>query len=125
MQITINDLVDFTRGAAFLGTGGGGDPYVGRLLLKQEMESGRTITIIPLEQAADDALVVPIAAIGAPSVMLERAPKIEALEKALSVLEEKLGRKADALTCIESGGINATLPLILAARTGGSPRLLH
>ncbi|MFV3128903.1 DUF917 domain-containing protein [Niveispirillum sp. KHB5.9] len=118
MQITINDLVDFTRGAAFLGTGGGGDPYVGRLLLKQEMENGRTITIMRPQDVADDALVVPIAAIGAPSVMLERAPKIEALEKALSVLEKKLGRKADALSCIESGGINATLPLILAARTG-------
>lgn len=118
MQITINDLIDFTRGAAFLGTGGGGDPYVGRLLLKQEMENGRTITIIKPTEVADDALVIPIAAIGAPSVMLERAPKIEALETALAKLEELLGRKADALTCIESGGINATLPLILAARTG-------
>lgn len=118
MQITIDDLVDFVRGAAFLGTGGGGDPYIGRLLLKQEMENGRSLTIIPPEQVDDGALVIPIAAIGAPSVMLERAPKVEALEAALRTLEAKLGRKADALTCIESGGINATLPLILAARTG-------
>ena len=38
-----------------LGTGGGGDPYISRLLLKQEMEHGRSITIIPPEALADDA----------------------------------------------------------------------
>ena len=39
-KLSLDNLEDFLRGTAFLGTGGGGDPYVGGLMLRQELEKG-------------------------------------------------------------------------------------
>ena len=33
-QITREDLSDLARGATLLGTGGGGDPYIGQMLVE-------------------------------------------------------------------------------------------
>jgi hypothetical protein len=118
MKLRSEDLVDFARGAAFLGTGGGGDPYVGRLLIQQEMEQLRPLTIIDPDELADDALVIPVATMGAPSVTVERFPRVESILAALYRMEEKLAKKAAAVMPIEVGGINSTLPLVVAARTG-------
>ena len=41
IQLTLDNLENFTRGAAFLGTGGGGDPYIGKLMLKHQLEKGK------------------------------------------------------------------------------------
>ena len=35
LTISMKDLTDLAQGAAFLGTGGGGDPYIGRLMAEQ------------------------------------------------------------------------------------------
>ncbi len=48
MRLGLEDLEDLARGAAFLGTGGSGDPYAGRLLVRQIMEAGGTVDIIDL-----------------------------------------------------------------------------
>lgn len=118
MELRSEDLKDFARGAAFLGTGGGGDPYVGRLLIQHELEQLRALTIIDPSELADDALVIPVATMGAPSVSVERFPRVESILSALHTMEEKLGKKATAVMPIEIGGINSTLPLVVAARTG-------
>lgn len=118
MNIEISDLIDLARGAAFLGTGGGGDPYIGRLLVQQELERGRRLVIVPPESVDDEALIVPVATMGAPSVQIERFPSLNPLLQALAVIEERMGRKVGAVMPIEVGGINSTLPLAIAARTG-------
>ena len=40
MRITLEDVEDLARGAAILGTGGGGDPYLGGLMLRQVLLDG-------------------------------------------------------------------------------------
>ena len=35
--ITADDLTALARGAAVLGTGGGGDPHIGKLMARQAM----------------------------------------------------------------------------------------
>lgn len=40
MKLSEAELEDLCRGAAFLGTGGGGDPYIGRLMVLQAMREG-------------------------------------------------------------------------------------
>ncbi len=40
MKLNSEDLKDLALGAAFLGTGGGGDPYVGRLMAQQCLDEG-------------------------------------------------------------------------------------
>ncbi len=118
MQVTLDNVQDFVRGAAFLGTGGGGDPYIGSLMLKHELRHGRTIDIIDPARLGDDDLIVSCATMGAPTVMMERIPSTAATVRAIERTENLLGRKAAAIAPIEAGGINATLPLAVAARMG-------
>ena len=118
-ELRPEQLADLARGAAILGTGGGGDPFIGRLLVEQAMrEHGRPITVLDPAEVDDDALVVPTAQMGAPTVMVEKIPRGTEPVAALRALEEHLGRRARATMPIECGGINSMIPLIVAARTG-------
>lgn len=118
MELNREDLIDYATGATFLGTGGGGDPYIGRLMLQQEFDEGRRADIIDPLDLPDDALVITAAGIGAPTVMIEKIPCMIAAEQAVRAVEGRLGRKADAIISIEAGGANGTLPLVVAARMG-------
>ncbi|QLC24889.1 DUF917 domain-containing protein [Parasphingopyxis algicola] len=117
-ELSADDVRAFALGASFMGCGGGGDPYIGRLLLESELAKGGTIRLVDVEDVPDDWLAAGAGAAGAPTVLLERFPNIGAAETALRKLETHLGRKLDAVLAGESGGINATIPLILALRTG-------
>ncbi|MEV5410993.1 DUF917 domain-containing protein [Thermopolyspora sp. NPDC052614] len=121
MSRTLNrdDLADLARGAALLGTGGGGDPHIGRLLVDQALrESSGTITVLDPAELGDDALIIPTAQMGAPTVMVEKIPRGDEAVAALRALERHLGRRAYATMPIECGGINSMMPLLVAARTG-------
>lgn len=114
-QITLKDLEDFAYGAAFLGTGGGGDPYLGQLFAKQAMLEHGEPTIIPLDMVDDTANVFCVAMMGAPTVLVEKMFSMDDLDLAVRTLEDKLGVKADAIIPAEIGGVNATIPLAYAA----------
>jgi len=118
MKLSLEDLEDLARGAAFLGTGGGGDPYVGRLMVRQALEAGGAVEIIQLEDVPDDALVIPTAMMGAPTVLVEKIPRGDEAVKSLRALEQHLSKKAYATMPIECGGINSTMPLVVGARLG-------
>jgi DUF917 family protein len=118
MQLSFQDLEDLARGAAFLGTGGGGDPYCGRLMLEQAMREGGVVEIIDLDDVPDDALIIPTAMMGAPTVLIEKLPRGGEAIQSLRRLEEHLGRTAFATMPIECGGINSTMPLVVGARLG-------
>ncbi|MFL6135670.1 MAG: DUF917 domain-containing protein [Nocardioidaceae bacterium] len=111
-------LKDLARGAAILGTGGGGDPFIGRLLVEQAIRAHGPITVLDPEDLGDDAFVIPTAQMGAPTVIVEKIPRGTEPEMALQALETHLGRTADATMPIECGGINSMIPLLVAARTG-------
>lgn len=115
MKIESGMLQDFARGAAFLGTGGGGDPYIGRLCCAQAIETHGPPELIPLEALPDEANVFSVAGMGAPTVLVEKMFSLEEADLAVSTLESFLGRRADAIIAAECGGINATLPVAYAA----------
>ena len=104
--IDVDDLPDLARGAAILGTGGGGDPTVGMLLVRAAITEHGPVTILDPDEVPDDALVIPTAQMGAPTVVLERLPAGPEPLGALRRLEQHLGRTASATMPIESGGIN-------------------
>ncbi len=118
MEIGLHNVADFARGAAFLGTGGGGDPYIGRLMLQEELRRQGTIRLVEPLDLADEDLVVTCATMGAPTIMIERIPSAAATVACVEMLSRQLRRKVAAIMPIEAGGINATLPLVVAARAG-------
>jgi DUF917 family protein len=118
MIFTRENIEELALGAAFLGTGGGGDPHTGRLLLERAMEGVDSIRIISVDEVPDDALVAPTAMMGAPTVLIEKLPNGAEAQQSLARLEQALGQKAFAVMPAEIGGLNALLPLVLAAKTG-------
>lgn len=116
--IQAEDLKDLATGAAVLGTGGGGDPYIGSLMAQQAIRRRGPVKLISVDELADDALVVPAAMMGAPTVMVEKLPQGDELTLAFRKLEAFLGRKIDAVLCAEAGGLNSTTPVVVAAETG-------
>jgi len=115
MQITTDDVDDFATGATVLGTGGGGDPYVGKLMAEQAIEEHGPVELLDPADLDDDALVVPSAMLGAPTVMVEKLPRGTESLDAFRALEDRLGREADATMSIEAGGLNSTVPIAVAA----------
>jgi uncharacterized protein len=112
------DIKDIARGAVLLGTGGGGDPYIGELFLQAQLEKGRAPHVIPVDQVADDTLVITIAGVGSPPVMLENLVSDITLLQILARMESHLGKKVGALISAEIGGVNSMFPLALSAITG-------
>src|SRR5690606_6930587 len=118
MKLSSTDLADLATGAAFLGTGGGGDPYIGRQMAQACLDEGLTIEVIDPKTLADNDFVIPTAMMGAPTVLVEKIPSGQEAITALQRLEHHLGRRAAATMPIEIGGINSTIPLVVGARLG-------
>ncbi len=117
--LTPADLPDLARGAAFLGTGGGGNPYIGRLMVERAMEeTGRDLELMDLVDVPDDALLIPTAMMGAPTCIVEKLPEGTEAAESLRRLEQHLGKTAFATMPIEAGGVNSMIPLATALRLG-------
>ncbi|MCP2166392.1 DUF917 domain-containing protein [Goodfellowiella coeruleoviolacea] len=117
-SITGDDLVDIARGAAILGTGGGGDPHIGRLLASAALREHGPVRLTPLAELPDDAQVLTVAMVGAPTVMVEKLPSIEQVGLSVATLAEYRGRPVTHIACAEAGGVNSLIPVVAAAQLG-------
>jgi DUF917 family protein len=111
-------LEAISLGAAILGTGGGGSPYIGWLRTRQQLRADRGIRVVRLEDLDDDDLIIPTSSIGAPTVSNEKIERGDECLRAVEVLEDYLGRRAVAVVTDEIGGSNALEPMIVAALKG-------
>jgi len=117
-ELTESDIEALAIGAAILGTGGGGNPYIGKLRALQDWRNGKRINLIGLDELDDDALVASVGGIGAPIVSIEKLDEGGEGLRAVRALERFGGRHVDALISAEIGGGNALEPLLTAALTG-------
>lgn len=117
-EVFDEDLDAIEIGAAILGTGGGGNPYIGKLRCREELKKGRKIPVIPLSELPDDAFVVSLGGIGAPVVGVEKIEEGQECLRALYALEKELDVKVDALISAEIGGANSMEPMLTAAQAG-------
>ncbi|HVV25367.1 MAG TPA: DUF917 domain-containing protein [Pseudonocardiaceae bacterium] len=117
-KITEDVLDDIARGAAILGTGGGGDPYIGRLLAASAVRRHGPVTLCPLAEVPADAVVLPVAMMGAPTVMVEKLPSAEQVGLSATALAGYLGRELTHIACAEAGGVNSLIPVVAAAQLG-------
>ena len=118
MKLDSQNLADLAVGAAFLGTGGGGDPYIGRQMVEICLSEGLEVDLVDTDSLRDDDFVIPTAMMGAPTVLVEKVPSGEEAVHSLKRLELRLGRRATHTMPIEVGGINSTIPLVVGARLG-------
>ena len=118
MRINVSDLNDLSAGAVFLATGGGGDPYVAKLVAQKALEEYGPASIVDPDEIEDDAFVVTIGGVGAPTASLELLPSLDDAGRALDAFQQHVGRKVDAVVSFEIGGGNSLIPIIAAVEHG-------
>jgi hypothetical protein len=117
-NITLDDVEAIAIGAGILGTGGGGNPYLGKLRMQQLLRQGYNAQVISLDELADDALVCEVGWMGAPTVGIEKLPGGGESKHVIAALEKYMGKAIDAIACAEIGGSNSIAPLEAGALTG-------
>ena len=116
-QATEETLESIAIGAGILGTGGGGNPYIGQLRARQVIRERGPVGVLSPEELTDDDLVVCVGGIGAPTAGIEKIRDIQSYY-ALREIERFTGKKATALISNEIGGSNSVEPLIPAGMAG-------
>jgi hypothetical protein len=109
-------LEDIAAGAVIMGSGGGGDPYIGMLMARQAIREHGPVDLVTLDELEDEDLVVPCAMMGAPTVMVEKVPGGDEVVRALQAVARYLGKPARATMSAEVGGLNSMVPFYAAAR---------
>lgn len=117
-NITESDIESLAIGAAILGTGGGGSPYIAKLRCLRELRGGKEVPLVSLDELDDNALIVAVGGVGAPIVSIEKLEEGKEGLRALRAIERFCGRKVDALIAGEIGGGNALEPILTAAAAG-------
>jgi hypothetical protein len=117
--LTLNDIPALALGAGILGTGGGGNTYVGQIWLEHELRRLNTpCRLIDADDVPDDALLCAAGTMGAPTVSNEKLMRGDEFAVGARALEDHLGRRFDAILCGEIGGSNCLKPLIGALQLG-------
>ncbi|GAB6876937.1 DUF917 domain-containing protein [Thermaerobacter litoralis] len=114
-EVTPDDVEAIAVGAGILGTGGGGNPYLGKLQLLRYLRAGRRVRVLPADEVPDDALGCGIGGMGAPTVGYEKLPAGTEMTGAVEALARFAGRPLDFVLPGEIGGANGLVPLIVGA----------
>jgi DUF917 family protein len=111
-------LEEIALGATVLGTGGGGDPTLGKLMAQQAVAKHGPVQLLPLDEVRDDGWIIPTAMMGAPTVLVEKIPSGTEVLDAYRMLEQRLQCRAVATVSAEAGGVNSMIPIVVAATLG-------
>src|SRR5215210_5044285 len=117
-DVTAEILDALEIGAGILGTGGGGNPYLGKVEALQQLKADKTIKVVSLAEIGDDAFVTTVGGMGSPTVGIERIGRGDECVRAMRALERHLGRHFTHVIPGEIGGSNSMRPMIVAAQTG-------
>ncbi len=112
------NIEDIAIGAAVLGSGGGSDPYIGKLMAREAIRRYGPVQLYTLDELADEDLVLPVAGMGAPTVLGEKLPAGDDILRVYETLGKFIGRAPRATMSIEAGGMNSIRPIYIAARLG-------
>ena len=104
-KIGLSEIEDIALGASLLGAGGGGDPYVGKLVAIGAVRECGPVTLLEPDEVPDDALVMPIAMMGAPTVLAEKAIGGNEYKKLFDMVSKFFGREIYAFMPIEADGV--------------------
>lgn len=117
-KIGLQEIENIALGAALLGAGGGGDPYVGKLVAMSAVRECGPVTMLDPEEVPDEALIVPIAMMGAPTILGEKGIGGSEYKTLFDMVTQFYGKEIYAFMPIEAGGVNSMLPIAAAARLG-------
>ena len=115
------DLLPLSIGAALLGTGGGGNPYIGMLRTRELIRKGATCRVLPLDALPDDAWVGDGRRHRRAGVGVEKIEEGGECYRAMRAVEEAAGVKMSALISAEIGGVQRAWSRSSRPRIAGLP----
>ncbi len=115
-ELRAEQLRDIARGAAILGSGGGGDPHLGALAALQALDEYGPATLISADEVPEHGFVLSAIMVGAPVPLVEKLSFGEELVSAYETVADRLTAPVVALMSPEVGGINSILPISLGSR---------
>jgi len=116
--VSAAEIESLAIGAWILGTGGGGSPYLALLNMRKLYRAGAVVSLLDPMDLGDDDPVAVVSNMGAPLVGQERLTDPRTIARAVTMMEEYLGRKFTAVMSLEIGGGNAIQPFMAAALLG-------
>jgi uncharacterized protein len=117
-RLSEQELRDVARGAAVLGTGGGGDPYLGTLAALRAFEQFGSPKVVEISELPDESLVASPVMVGAPVPLIEKFALGDELDRAYQALDGFLEGRLEGLLPFEIGGVNTIVALALGMRLG-------
>lgn len=112
------DVPALALGCAVFGTGGGGNVGTGSWAARYALDKHGPVRLISLSDLADEDIVLPMHAIGAPTVSQEMLPSGREPGLIRDQVEQALGRPVAALMPGEIGGANGVRSVGWAAALG-------
>ncbi len=116
--VTEDEVESIALGAGILGTGGGGNPYLGKIHLWEVMRRGGRPKVVSPDQVPDDTQISMVGFMGAPTVGIERLSEGAEMLGALSALERHLGMPIPYVISGEIGGANSLSALLVSVLSG-------
>ncbi|MGL9721113.1 DUF917 domain-containing protein [Symbiopectobacterium sp.] len=107
---------DIALGASVLGTGGGGDPFIGTQMAKHALKLFGSVMITPLSKVDDDEIFVPCSMVGATTVIMEKIMTPNQFLLTIDTMSSTLKTRIAGTFPIEIGGVNSLIPFIVAAQ---------
>ena len=114
-ELTLEDIEALAVGAWVLGTGGGGSPYLGLLNMRRLYAEGHRVSLLDPDALEDDDMVAVVSNMGAPLVGQERLTDSENIARAVTLMEDYIGKRFRGIMSVEIGGNNGVQPLMAAA----------
>lgn len=117
-KIGLQEIEDIATGAALLGAGGGGDPYIGKLIAMAAIKECGEVQVMDPMDLKDDDFIIPIAMMGAPTILCEKGIGGEEYKILHEMMSRYFDKKITAIMPMEAGGVNSMLPIAACARLG-------
>ncbi|MBK8030702.1 MAG: DUF917 domain-containing protein [Chloroflexi bacterium] len=117
-QVTLDDIQPIALGAGILGTGGGGSPYLGSLILREAIKEYGAVKVIDPHALPDDGQIPLVGHIGAPTASIEKMEEGSEILRAVRLLERHTGKPMTAIGIAEIGGSNSMAPMVAALQAG-------
>jgi len=120
-KLSIQDLRDVVVGATFLGSGGGGSPESGMIIVDLIAKVKREVRLVGPREVADNQYVAMIAGMGSPAAFKERKFSPEGYTDVLYAFDQLqrlydwAGSRFKHIMPCETGGGNTVTPIYVAA----------
>lgn len=115
--LTIEELTNVVQGATLIGSGGGGSPSSGMMVVDAISKITDRVRFLSLDEVPDEAVVAAVCGFGSPDILLKRGCVVQNFF-AVETLERAIGKKIDYIVPYESGGYNSLTPFYAAAIKG-------